>query len=109
MLEVDALTKSEAEIVELIKNFIDGFHTFYDAWFVGIAEHPEKELVHRHRVRDKDNAFETWMYEFAKDPEVARKIARYFTEELGTMGTAGKDNGGARGVYAYMLKSHTVQ
>ncbi len=102
------LTKSEEELKKTIKEFIDRFHTHYFAWCVGTSDDPEKKLITVHNVKEKESFIDAWTFEWAADDEVARRVRRYFVEDLGTIGYADGEDEYATAVYAYMTRSHTM-
>ena len=98
------MAKSEDDIIEYIKNYIDGYGGDYPSWYVGIAKNPREKLIREHRV-DIDN--DLWIFSTAENRHAARRIERHFADVLRTDGGMG---GGADTdccVYVYRKGSHT--
>lgn len=98
------LAKTEAEIIEYIKNYIDQNGADYHSWYVGIAKNPKDRLTKNHNV-DLDN--DNWIFSTAESAGAARRIEQYFVEILKTDGGPGGGDENTRSVYAYKKSSHT--
>jgi hypothetical protein len=98
------MTKSEMELRNEIKNFIDENGGSYKSWYVGISSDPAKRLFNEHNVDEKNDV---WIYDFAFSADVARKIEDYFVNYLGTDGGTGGGDEYSKGIYAYKKNSRT--
>ena len=97
------MPKSESEIKKEIKEFIERNNGGYSSWYVGISENPRERLFDDHNVDEKNG----WIYREASNSEIARRIEKYFIDELGTDGGAGGGDVDAKYVYAYSKKADT--
>jgi hypothetical protein len=98
------MAKTESDIIEYIKNYIEAYGGEYSLWYVGIAENPRERLIKAHRV-DIDN--DLWIFSTAQSADAARSIEQYFIEILGTDGARGRVDDNTQSVYAYKKSPHT--
>jgi hypothetical protein len=104
MHEGGCMAKTENDIIEYTKHYIDACGGDYPAWYAGIAANPRDRLIKDHRV-NIDN--DLWIFSTAKNAEAARSIEQYFVETLGTDGGTGGGDENTRSVYAYKKSTHT--
>lgn len=98
------MAKTEAEVKDYIKDYMDKHGGNYPSWYVGISEDPRDRLFNQHRVDEKNDA---WVFSPALSADVARRVERYFVEILHTDGGPGGGDVDAKAVYAYKKKAHT--
>ncbi len=98
------MAKTEDDIIEYIKNYIDGYGGDYPSWYVGIAENPRERLIKAHKV-DIDE--DLWIFSTADDAHAARRIEQHFVEILKTDGGTGGGADTTCCVYAYKKNPHT--
>jgi len=98
------MIKTEQEIKQEIKEYMDKCGGSYSSWYVGISEDPETRLFTGHSVNKKTD---NWIYRTASSSERAREIEAYFVYTLRTDGGPGGGDRDAKAVYAYRKNSHT--
>lgn len=98
------MAKSEETIKQEIKDHIASRGGKYSDWYVGIAADPEQRVYEDHRV---DEYLDKFIWRWAENDVVARKIERYFIDQLGTDGGPGGGSKDTRCVYAYKKSTRT--
>ena len=95
---------SEEQIKKDVKDYIEGNGGKYSSWYVGIADNPRERLFDGHGVKEEGDL---WIYRTAESSTEARRIEKYFVEQLGTDGGTGGGDEKTKAVYAYLKNSHT--
>lgn len=91
---------TEDQIKKDIKAYMDKYGGPPSSWYVGIASDPKSRL-------DEHGAKDTWIYRTAESSAAARRVEKYFVDEVGTDGGLGGGDKSTKAVYAYKKKPHT--
>jgi hypothetical protein len=98
------MADSDVKIVVQIKSYIEQNGGNYRAWYVGLAEHPEEQLI-SHGVNLDEHQY---IHRTATCMEDARSIRQYFVTRLGTDGDSNDDvDLKALSIYAYKKSQAT--
>lgn len=97
------MVKDEATIKQEIKEHIVNNGGDFLNWYSGIASDPKDRLFNQHKVKD------AYIIRNAGSENAARKIEDYLTKTLGTKGGGGGGDENTTFVYAYKIKSYTVE
>lgn len=98
--KINTITQNIREI----NDYIVSWGGNYQEWYIGIASNPEDRLFNDHNVNEDTDA---WIYRNAGSSTAARQIESYFLS-LGCQGGSGGDIS-TQSIYAYKIKSHTVE
>jgi hypothetical protein len=91
-------------IIAKIKLYIEQCGGDYRNWYVGITSDLEERLFEGHKIREND----LHTSEKASNSDVARAVENHFINKLKTQGGPGGGDATAKFVYAYKVKSYTV-
>jgi hypothetical protein len=92
------MAETDVKIVVQIKSYIEQHGGNYPSWYVGLAEHPEEQLISHGVNLDQDPC----IFRTATCLEDAKSVKQYFTTHLGTHEDSNSnDNDNALSVYAY--------
>ena len=92
--------KARKEIIKFIADSGAGFTGFY----IGTASDPDTALFSHHHV---DKGSSLWTFQDAGQEEAARTIAKFIIDTYQAKGYAGKGDGNARYVYAFVMTGTT--
>ncbi len=98
------MSHTEQQIKTDILNYMKGRGGKYADWYVGVSKDARDRLLNGHGVDEKKDA---WIYRQATSSAAARRVEKYFCEELGTDGAAGGGDETADMVYAYKKSART--
>ena len=100
------MAKTRAEIVADIEDHIEDRGGPFSKWYVGIAADARDRLFKDHSVKEEGDV---WVYRRVASSAEARKIEKYFIDTKGTQGGPGGGDESSVFVYAYKIKSHTME
>lgn len=93
-------------IINKIDNHLKvGGGQFYQDFYVGITNDPERRLFKEHKVL-KDNAW--WIYSKADTSDIAKEVEKHYLE-LGLRGGTGGGDNDATFVYCYRVTPFTIE
>lgn len=98
-------TTIENTVITAINDHIVKRGGSYASWYVGIAQKPRERLFQDHNVNSETDL---WIFKDAFTSDAARRIEKYFIDQLGTDGGSGGGDGNTTYVYAYKKNLHTT-
>lgn len=99
------MVKSIEQIIQDIDNKITKYGDDYDEWYIGITNDPKERLFNDHKV---DECNKCYIYRDATTKEKAEEIEKQFLKSGCKGGTGGGDKD-SKFVYAYKIRSYTLQ
>ena len=93
------------EVITSIEQHMSKYSRYYDEWYVGITNNPERRMFNEHNVYESEDRY------ICYDCEVhltARSIEQYFLDK-GCKGGHGGGDETSTFVYAYKIKNHTQE